>query len=82
MGDLLGTGSSAGIFTGQAPLDSVTKGQGVGLRPTLTGPQGEDLIDLAYATSYGKRDRLVKLGIGFAAGVAVSLAVRQLKKRK
>jgi ElaB/YqjD/DUF883 family membrane-anchored ribosome-binding protein len=62
------------------PMDPTLKAQMLAQMPGLSDEKGHDMLDLADATNYGKRQRWIRIGGGAAAGLVLGLLLASLRR--
>lgn len=61
-----------------ARMDPAAKGAALALAPNVPDGPAEDMYDLAMATNYGGRQRLICYGIGALGGAVLGIVAAKL----
>lgn len=64
------------------PMDPSVKAAFLAQAPTFSDARAKDILEVVDASPYGKRQKLVRIGAGAAAGLLVGLALAKLTRTR
>jgi hypothetical protein len=69
-------------FPSGGPLDPAAKAAFLAMAPNVPDDQAQDLLDFVDATDLGKKQKLMRIGMGAAGGLLVGAVLAMVLKKK